>query len=512
MKKNVVSVIIPVYNCENYLDDCITSIIKQSYGFKNIELILVNDGSTDNSLKICKKYKNKYNNIIVINKNNTGVSDSRNIGLEKSNGKYILFLDSDDFMSNNSIKVLSDFLDKNSNVDFVISRVRMFESTNRWHYLDFRFNDNNKFIDIDKDIKYCQYHSTGILFRKSILNDIRFDKNIKYGEDMKFMSEIILKNSIFGKEKKSILFYRKRFNKTSAVQKQFQDKSYYINTVEKSYKYIFDIVRKKYGYITKYFQYYILNNLIERFDNDYYDILNKKELEQNAKNIKYLIDNIDDDIIMLNERVNFNYKYYFLKLKHGENYNISIDYNNKIIFNEKTYSFNNYEFVKVLNVEESNDKVKIYISINDYLFPNNIKAFVNEKEVKLKEVNNIKSTKYYDTYFNSFYKEKVYDVELESLKKQVISFKIGNRNICYDLYGDFKSNSFLKCKRIKKNVLYFYKEQIVFKKYNFVNYCKFIFKKIIGSFKREDYYTIVFKNGKIKKKQIILNHYNNINN
>ena len=152
MNKFRVSVIVPVYNASEYLDDCIKSVINQSYGFKNIELILVNDGSKDNSLDICNSYASKYDNILVINKKNSGVSDTRNIGFSSSKGEYIMFLDSDDLISKDSIKYLSKFLDENKNVDFVISRVRMFEKINKWHYMDYRFKDNKKFCNIIEDI------------------------------------------------------------------------------------------------------------------------------------------------------------------------------------------------------------------------------------------------------------------------------------------------------------------------------------------------------------------------
>ena len=90
-----VSGIVPVYKAENFLPKCIDSILNQTY--KDFELILVNDGSPDKSGKICDKYSEKDNRIIVIHKKNGGVSSARNIGIENATGKYICFVDSDDF-------------------------------------------------------------------------------------------------------------------------------------------------------------------------------------------------------------------------------------------------------------------------------------------------------------------------------------------------------------------------------------------------------------------------------
>lgn len=95
METPLISVIVPVYNVEKYLKRCICSIIEQSY--KNLEIILVNDGSTDGSLLICEKYKESDKRILLVNKENGGLSDARNAGINASNGDYIAFMDSDDF-------------------------------------------------------------------------------------------------------------------------------------------------------------------------------------------------------------------------------------------------------------------------------------------------------------------------------------------------------------------------------------------------------------------------------
>lgn len=95
-----ISVIVPVYNTEQYLDDCITSVIRQSVAFDKI--ILVNDGSTDSSLEICKRYAEKYPNIFIISQENQGQGAARNIGLRYVDSEYVMFLDSDDYIQSNA--------------------------------------------------------------------------------------------------------------------------------------------------------------------------------------------------------------------------------------------------------------------------------------------------------------------------------------------------------------------------------------------------------------------------
>lgn len=99
-----ISIIVPVYNVEEFLEQCITSIIRQTY--ENIEVILVNDGSTDNSGVLCDYYADKYNNIKVIHQVNAGLSEARNIGLREASGEYIYFLDSDDYIAEKAIEIL----------------------------------------------------------------------------------------------------------------------------------------------------------------------------------------------------------------------------------------------------------------------------------------------------------------------------------------------------------------------------------------------------------------------
>ncbi len=96
MKNDLISVVVPVYNVQKYLKKCINSIVGQSY--KNLQIILIDDGSTDDSGIICDEYAKKYQNIEVVHKKNGGLSDARNVGIKKSKGKYITFIDSDDYV------------------------------------------------------------------------------------------------------------------------------------------------------------------------------------------------------------------------------------------------------------------------------------------------------------------------------------------------------------------------------------------------------------------------------
>ena len=107
-----ISIIIPVYNVEKFLGKCLDSLLEQTHNQEKIQIILINDGSKDNSLEICNEYASSHKNIKVIDKKNEGVSIARNVGIKSATGKYIMILDSDDFLSKDSVENLYKFFEK----------------------------------------------------------------------------------------------------------------------------------------------------------------------------------------------------------------------------------------------------------------------------------------------------------------------------------------------------------------------------------------------------------------
>lgn len=111
-KPGVVSIIVPVFNCESYLEKCLDSILNQTY--KNLEIIVINDGSTDNSGRIIRKYADNNTNILPLDQKNSGVSAARNRGIEKASGEYLLFVDGDDYLGLEYVKSLVDAAQENA--------------------------------------------------------------------------------------------------------------------------------------------------------------------------------------------------------------------------------------------------------------------------------------------------------------------------------------------------------------------------------------------------------------
>ncbi len=127
LNKDLVTVIIPIYNVEKYLDRCITSIVNQTY--RNLEILLIDDGSPDNCPKICDDWAKKDERVRVIHKQNEGLGFARNTGIENASGKFICFFDSDDYIDLNTIEQ-SVFLAKSSNADVVIFGLNTVDKNN----------------------------------------------------------------------------------------------------------------------------------------------------------------------------------------------------------------------------------------------------------------------------------------------------------------------------------------------------------------------------------------------
>ena len=198
---NRISVIIPIYNAEKYLNKCLDSLINQTY--KNLEIVLINDGSKDKSLEIMKEYKKKDKRIIIIDKKNTGVSDTRNIGINKSTGKYIMFIDADDYIESDYVELMYNEL-KNKKYDLVISGNKVVDNNYKVINNMLYTNKNTKLTwkKIEKDFINTLYFSQiwKILIDRDIIitNNIKFDKNLSYGEDMLFIYNLLHKSNNFG--------------------------------------------------------------------------------------------------------------------------------------------------------------------------------------------------------------------------------------------------------------------------------------------------------------------------
>lgn len=235
--KPYISIIIPIYNVEKYLDRCIQSVIQQK--IKNIEIILVDDESPDNCPIICENYKSRYPNIKVIHKKNGGLGYARNSGLEVCEGEYVAFLDSDDFVSENMFKDLYEYATEN-NLDICYCGYYLYHNKN---HIEPKINGNKPYICTSKqsiremildivgstpqdksDVKLLSSACLGI-YRQNIFKE----KNIRFVSEREFIAEDFIFNINFLSECKRTgyipkAYYYYCYNSSSLTQTYRHDR------------------------------------------------------------------------------------------------------------------------------------------------------------------------------------------------------------------------------------------------------------------------------------------------
>ncbi len=230
----LISVIIPVYNVEEYLRECVDSVLCQTYG--NFEIILVDDGSTDSSGEICDEYLEKDDRITVIHQINGGLSSARNSGLSEAEGKYLYFLDSDDYIADNSLETLVEIAEKD-NSDIVFFDAVSFADTDDFEVSQ-NYNRKNKYkTDNGYEVFFAmtqnkEYHSAVplLLIKREFLlkSGISFINSILY-EDMVFTYQLFCKAATVSQC--SEVLYHRRYRKNS-IMTSSKSKKYFTSCVE----------------------------------------------------------------------------------------------------------------------------------------------------------------------------------------------------------------------------------------------------------------------------------------
>ncbi|HPF83123.1 MAG TPA: glycosyltransferase, partial [Bacilli bacterium] len=292
---DLISIIVPVYNTEKYLSRCLDSIINQSY--KNIEIILVNDGSKDNSLSIINEYSKKDSRIIVLDQKNQGVTKARFNGYNISHGKYIMFVDSDDWIELNTLDIMYKRLleDKTDLVKCDYKKYR----NNKYYFSDIIKEDkiinNNEIFDY----LYSTICFNGMnmqLMKRELLKLDNINYELKYGEDLRIMMDILRKVSNVSLIINELYIYNindesiTNSKEISKVDKKIID---CIKVYEDLYNYtdIYNLdASYKYKAITKilfYFCYHLINGKLNK--KNFYELYNKNIILIN----KYLDTNYD---------------------------------------------------------------------------------------------------------------------------------------------------------------------------------------------------------------------------
>lgn len=245
MKNIKISIIIPIYNAAKFLEECLRSIVKQD--FKDIEIICVNDGSTDNSLEILKKLSKEDSRVKIIDKKNEGVSKARNVALEVAQGKYCLNIDSDDYIDQGYFKALYERAEKD-NLDITISNIIFdyFNDSSKNYILNDLEILDEKVISGEEYINiFLKNNFYGYTWNKLIKTEAYKRNNLKYNEDIFMMEdvEMILKLAKVGKKigKVNKAFYHYIQHQTNGSKKISLKR---IEDMQKCYEELFKYFKK----------------------------------------------------------------------------------------------------------------------------------------------------------------------------------------------------------------------------------------------------------------------------
>ena len=335
IKSYVFSVIMAIYNTGRYLDESIGSLLKQTIGYENIQIILINDGSSDNSEEICLKYKNSYNNIIYSKIEHSGVSKARNIGMIFAKGKFINFLDPDDFWDLKAFEHVLSFFNSHKKINFVSGRLKFFEALNVYHPLDYKFF-TTRIVNLTEEYNCIQSSSSTSFFKRDYIKGKKFEEGILSGEDTRFVNELLLINPIMGLIREAVYYCRKRNDLTSRTQTQKKDIRFYFSTLKNVSLYLINYSKILYNKIMPFIQYYIAYDLLFRIQSLSSKYLNSFQFFKYCILIKKLLIIIEDRYIL--EQIEFKSKYKIIGLSRKYNK----DLRNNIIFEQGAFKYNNY--------------------------------------------------------------------------------------------------------------------------------------------------------------------------
>ena len=487
----VFSVIIAVYNTGRYLDDSIGSLLNQTIGFDKIQIILVNDGSTDNSEEICLKYQKDFsNNIIYIKIEHGGVSRARNVGLEYASGEFINFLDADDKWDFQAFGYVLLFFKNNINVDVVAGRLLFFEAINSYHPLDYKFYET-RVVNLTKEFNCIHLSGPSSFFRKFLIKGKKFVEDVFSGEDTIFINNILLLNPIIGYIREAIYYYRRRADHSSAVQTQVLKVDFYFSQLKYVNQYLIDKSKEIYNKVIPFIQFYIGYNDLFRILSPAFKFLNRSIFIEYCKAIEDQLKQIDDKYILEQKFTSYKNKIFTLSKKYNRDLRYDIIYKNNLLI---------YSGYIVMNLKSNNNIIiwkffelkgnSLHLEGKDDFWMPKEKFFFYCIIGNKTFFPTYKHDSRYDYYNMYGLIEKgrvlVFDILIQNLKEQIIQFFIsynGNNVEIFPSLGDFihipnvkdgyySTEKFL-IKTIKRR-LYIYRYNKILEKSFEMQYCLYL--------------------------------------
>lgn len=408
--KYKVSVIVPVYNVSEYLEECLDSLLAQTMNKDEMEILLINDGSTDNSFEICQRYAEEHSVFKLFTKDNEGLSATRNFGIKHAQGKYMMYIDSDDMFSPETVKEVTSFFDKHyDEVDLVtyLDQPYKFGEKMNVHYR-YKYMNKSAIYDLNK-FPYISQTRVNICV-KNMEENHYFDTTPGFRlEDQEYCSKVLKRTQKIGFCNKGEYMYN-RSNDGSIVANYFF--AYYI--FESSLAYFERLFDEFEGAVPKYYQAMYMNDLQWKHnENKLYPYhYSPEEFDKAMGRIKSMLARVDADVIYNHPQLdNFN-KHYWLSLKPNIHPAVIADEDGVTIYADGKNIYSRAEFELIMHkVRVIGDEVKfmaflktpIYSYLSDKA---QIMVIENDDETSAKELEVFESVHSYyksDTKTCNFY-------------------------------------------------------------------------------------------------------------
>ena len=317
------SIVTAVYNVEAFLAEMIDSVVNQTIGLEHIQLILVNDGSTDGSGAICDRYAKEYpDNIVVIHKENGGVSSARNEGLKHVRGELVNFLDSDDKLAENTLENVYNFYQEHRNeTDLIAIPLYFFDGQTGDHILNYKFNKGTRVVDLDAEWENPQLSLSSAFVRWEAFQGLEFDPRLKYAEDAQLIQKVLLRKHTMGLVQEATYFYRRRSEgEQSAVQAGTMRKAWYNDYLKYFSLNIMEYCVEKEGFVPLFVQNTVMYDIQWRLKLQSIPakVLSDQERTEFYLLLKQVLDQIDDVVICKQKNIAREHKIFALRIKHGD--------------------------------------------------------------------------------------------------------------------------------------------------------------------------------------------------
>ena len=332
------SVIMAVYNVEDYIDEAIQSILCQTIGFKeNIQIILSNDGSTDKSGEICDKYKAMYpDNIVVIHKANGGPGSARNAALPFIEGRYVNFLDPDDTISKTTFKGVYKFFSKNDHkTNYVSIPMYFFGDMSGEHHLNNKFERGTRVIDLLNEHTAIQYSEASAFIKHHVAKAQCFDEKLVVAEDAQQIIRMLIDKPTLGVYAKGRYNYRKRGD--SLVTTGTKKPGWYLEYLKRFSIPSIEYAKEKLGFVPKFVQNTLMGDLRWRFaEPTFPSVLSKEDGEEFKRLLHSVAESIEDDIIVEQTRMLIETKALIIGKRHSNFRKVTSD---NIIYGDESWNW-----------------------------------------------------------------------------------------------------------------------------------------------------------------------------